>query len=195
MGDYSEVPFEIKMKALTEAFEWAAACPVRWDKQPDVPRSREENRPWVELSLMRMQTLGMGETRYEDEVSYEIGQKLLMIQAKFRSRSQFFSDFAFARADKTKTRLGMSVVQERWLGPNDMSVAEMTDVLDIPDGFKHDSRVEDVAVFELHLNTFMSESDEANVAYFIENIELTSNMKTAGDTPLDASLQLDKEVI
>lgn len=190
-----------KFDCLKDAVIWASReSNTAWGLQAG-PREREPNESWVQLDLLRISGIGSDENRYEDidgdfpaDLTV-VGQRLLKIQVTCFSRNNEHSFAAYTLAENTKGRLSAPFAAENWYSDGCIAFSDATDVINTPDGVTVDNRDESKAIFELSFLTVVTQTDEAFASSFIENIEVTSDLKVSGDASLDESLQLDEELI
>jgi len=196
-----------RMDAVREAVQWAAGINAVWRDQDDGGIVRRENRAWIELRPRRIQRVGWDDRRHVDlETPDTEGtlkwprQELLVswreiyFEARFRSRTQEHDCAAWYYAARMQTRLQSSYLKEKWLSGNLLAIADIGDVINMPDTLVFQNRREDIAIVEFTLNATLCEEDGASVGSWIDRVLVTSNIK-CGDTPIDASLQLNDDVM
>jgi len=197
-------PLENRLEALKDALSWAADNTVMFWAHQSGQRMREANRVWGELAVRRIEVLGVPEKRYTmigdgtGDFPYSeqiVTQNVLHFDLKIQSRNQEHNQTGWFAASRIPIRIYASRVRDMWFRDNDLAIVNLGDVLDVPEGLFHDGRVEDVATMELSFATSLTEEDTSTVVSYIETVEVTSNFKKASDTSLDASLQMNEEVI
>ena len=191
-----------QMSAVENAFKWASGLPVVWKNKADSPRVREPNRAWVELQVLSLRSIGTDEIRESEgtdatnpRVENMCAHREMRIQAKFRSRSQEHVDTAWAAGIHASMRINARFARSKWYRDSNICVISASEIIDVPDGLKHDNRIEDVAILETVFGIAINETDAAMVGTYIEHVEVTSALKNPGGVALDASLQLNKEVM
>jgi hypothetical protein len=192
----------VKFEAFREALEWASGVKIFWRHQSLEGRHREANEVWGELQIFNIQKLGIDDIRYvETGVSAaplkatQCGNRILKFQLNMRSRSQEHRQTGWYAATKAQQRINSPFVRTKWLDANELALATVGDVIDAPDGFEWDNRVEDIAVLEFDMNTILTDVDDAAVVGCIETIKASTGFKNVDGNDWPSSLQLDDEVM
>jgi hypothetical protein len=215
---YTAPDLDKRMDAIREWATWAAGCKVVWIDQSDRDRIREPREYWGELRPRRISTLGTDEIVHVDleptadpgdlplehprqDVVYSL--KVIEFDLRFKARDQRHLRSAWYAAVKAQTRIKNPYALEKWFKPLCWGVAEVGDVLNMGEIMIHDDRIEGSAIFTFNMSTTISDTDAAAVGTWIEKVEISSKdeqgnpglIQADGVTPLDPSLQFDKEVI
>lgn len=205
-GRFEYPDLDQKMDAIKKWLRWCTEIEVVWIDQDDGGRVRESQKVWGELRPRRIVTLGVDETRYEDvdnlagDARYPrqdtiIGQRQLMLELRTKSRDQNHRQSAWYAATRAQLRVRYLYGKNKWLAPFDLSLATVADVVNMPEIKIKNDRIEDIANLEFTLNTFLCDKDTAAIGTWIEHVEVSSDLKNAGGTSLDPSIQLDKELM
>jgi hypothetical protein len=86
-------------------------------------------------------------------------------------------------------------VRTQWGDNHGFGIATIGDVVEAPNGYELDGRIEDLAFLEFGVNAAINEQDEAMLVSYIETIKATTGFKKPDGSDLDASLQLNDEVM
>jgi hypothetical protein len=184
---YPDLP--IRFDELKKAVSWAAEIEAVWIDQDDGGIVREANKPWIELRPKRFTSVGTDEIRNEDletpltegTLDYPrqevlVSWQQVFFEARFRSRSQQHKMSGWYAGVRFKTRMKSRYALQKWLKPMLFSVADIGDVLNMPDVKVEDDRVEDVAIIEFSLNTVLCESDESGLGTWIDRCLVSSDL-------------------
>lgn len=212
-----------KLDILTRGLEWASGVCGVWKFQHEAFNAPRNNDPWFELRMMRVFEVAPDETINCDnidpgtgEIDVENPRKEVTVgqrefRAEFRAfgRDQEHDTVAWVIADRTRSRMRMPYFRNNFLDRTprvddpsltpsaNISIVELFDVFAMPPTNKVTSdRWQSEAVLEMRLATSTAEDDPAAVGTWVEAVEVSSNLlQPDGVTPLDPSIQLDRELI
>lgn len=199
-----------KMNAIRDGLCWAADVPVVWIDQTDGGRVREANEVWGELRPRQITKRGQDERRDTDleDVTPALPAPLeqprqsciaalrnLNMELVLKSRSQEHRASAWFAGTRAQIKIGSEYMREKYLKPVGLSFVNARDVINMPSMTIHDDRIEDVALIEFDMETFFIDEDATMFGTWIEQVEVSSTLKHSASVPLDASIQLDKELM
>lgn len=200
--DHPDMP--VQLRSLQAAVEWAAGCEVFWQDTNEGGVIRRAGTVWGELRLRNVAPVGVDERSYVESIDpnwplqeARIGIRQWNVQLTMRSRKQNFDDASVAwyAAVKAQLRLRYDYVRSTWLLPAKLSLISPGTVLNMPSEREFDDRNEDFAVLDMVFSALISDTDEAAVVSWIEKIKLSTKIQNPAEQALDASLQLNDEVI
>lgn len=174
-----------KLVALQEAVHWAArgAATVVFRDANAADSARQARRPWIELAMVSIDSVGTDNVAVEDTgdglIEVYTGQRNFTLELRAFSREQTLGEQAWYLADQVRTRLRRSAyARERWLVPFDIAIRELPSVVNLsPRAW--DGRAEGEAVLEMMLATSVQERDTANAVGCIETVLLSGTIDTA----------------
>lgn len=199
-----------KMDAIRDGLCWGADVPVVWINQNDGGRVREAHQVWGELRPRQITKIGQDERRDTDleavtpalpaaldepRQSCIVALRNLNMELRLRSRSQEHRNSAWFAGALAQINIGSEHMREKYFKPFGLSFVNARDVVDMPDMRIHDDRIEDVAVLEFDIETFFIMEDATMFGTWIEQVEVTSKLRDCSGALLDASIQLDKELM
>jgi len=198
-----------QLQAFQRFCAWATKCPVVWRDTEEASTVRKANEVWGELLLRSIKSIGTDEIRHIDleDVTPPValdnprqeclgGQRLLNIQLNMKSRKQSFENgqVGWYAAEQARAKIAYPFAMS-FFKPVNMSFSSAPNLVNMSTMFSFDDRIEDTAAVEFFMNAVVTDADSAAIGTYIESVEISSDLKHAGGASLDASLQLDDEVI
>lgn len=204
-----------KTDAIRESLLWAAGPRVcgDWAFKKEAFSLPDDNDPWFVLRMGPILEYGVDEQTNLDNIDpvtgepdvdeprsdMVVGQRLFTVQVRVMSRDQEHDTVAWIVAERIRSRMRFRYVKDKWFRPKCVALVSMGQVIPIPQPPAKPEAVElrcqSEAVLEVSLATVITETDAAAVGTWIEQVEVTSQIRNAGGTLIDSSLQLDQEVM
>ncbi|MDP6424349.1 MAG: hypothetical protein QGG14_06370 [Planctomycetota bacterium] len=205
-----------KVDAIKDACEWATGVCGDWKYKSRAFELPDDNDAWFTLAMGRIRELGVDETCYEDNgidrppnpgdpplaggefprSDVMVGQRQMFVELRTFNRDQEQDVVAWVVAERARTRLRMQYARDRWFIPNKVAISELFEVVPMPTPRQVVAgRPQSEAVLEMDFSTVVAESDGAAIGTWIEQVEVSSQLKNPGGVLLDPSIQLNEEVM
>ena len=196
-------PIAKRTEAIKDWACWATGVTAVWGDQPDGGLVRDSDAPWIELRPKRIMKVGTDEKIHEEtgdatwprrEVT--VAQRVLTFEMRGFSRSQDHWAAGWAALLDAHIKMENRAGKDKYFSPNCLSLNTVGDIINMPTERIFDSRIEDIAMFEFSMNTTLTDIDSRSIGSWIEQVEVTSEIKDAGgEDLLDSSIQLNDEVL